>query len=932
MGTSAYVCGGGNAGRSMAAGAAVALALAATAVAAGPAAGQDWRGWDNTARLPMALAVSDQQAFNIPAQPLASALTRFGQQSGLQVSADGALVRDRESMGISGTMNAEEALARLLAGSGLAYSRSSDATIIVQPVTAQHGENGAQELRQITLEGQGAEGEDDGRRSEAEDAPFTRPGSDAFISREQIERIQPSSPGDIFREVPGVLSGASNDGTSINVNIRSSSGLNRVRTMVEGTQQESSGYQGYLGADQRTYIDPELIGGVEVSKGPGGGPYGTGTTSGVVNVRLLDADDLVQEGRNTGFRMRGGLGGNAVAPRFLSFEEGFNRRGTDTGLVQNGNSVFSKDNWFGSFAGAYRDDHFELVAAYTRRREGNYFAGRYGSETFTRFRQSSQGLVPVESRFSPIQDGQEVPNTSEDTESILLKGTLRFHDGQSLEAGFTRYDSAFGQVYPSSILLWTPQQWNLNEVESNRFWLRYKWESASDLIDLQANVWGTMADELGEDRQAPQENDGWGAEIWNASFVQTPLGGLSLTYGAEYSTSEALVDSPTFRSGTRYVPGQRPRFIQERVSPAFDGKREVYGGYLNAVLEPAHWLTLNAGLRYDGFNADSTSNIFDCDVDFSETDALFARYSEARREAFRADTAEEFNRLIAIANALLAELNAAQRRLDGFCGYDQQESKKQGDRISPRFGVTVEPLQGLQLFAQYAEGFRAPSLVEMGQTVFGPVTVNPDLEPEVVNTWEFGVNVLRDGLLLNNDAFRAKLVYFNNYYESYVVRTGTLDSRQGGSVFFYENVPDVTVSGYEASVYYDVGWAFANLNVNVFEEPFNLPTQASIDQPEYAGTLTLGTRWFDERLVLGGRVTFFGEPNFDLADPNPTFTSYYWAAEEIFDLFGSYQVNDTLALRFSVENVADTYYLAPIYVSRLPAPGRTVRASVTATF
>ncbi|MCG8446725.1 MAG: TonB-dependent receptor, partial [Hyphomicrobiales bacterium] len=141
-----------------------------------------------------------------------------------------------------------------------------------------------------------------------------------------------------------------------------------------------------------------------------------------------------------------------------------------------------------------------------------------------------------------------------------------------------------------------------------------------------------------------------------------------------------------------------------------------------------------------------------------------------------------------------------------------------------------------------------------------------------------------------------------------------------------------TVSGYEASVYYDVGWAFANLNVNVFEEPFNLPTQAAIDQPEYAGTLTLGTRWFDERLVLGGRMTFFGEPSLELDIPNETFTTFYWEAEEIFDLFGSYQVNDNLALRFSVENVADTYYVAPVYGSNIPAPGRTVRASATATF
>ncbi|MCG8558281.1 MAG: hypothetical protein MI824_00640, partial [Hyphomicrobiales bacterium] len=43
--------------------------------------------------LRLAQAGSLQRGFGIPAQPLASALTLFGQQSGLQVSVDGALVR-----------------------------------------------------------------------------------------------------------------------------------------------------------------------------------------------------------------------------------------------------------------------------------------------------------------------------------------------------------------------------------------------------------------------------------------------------------------------------------------------------------------------------------------------------------------------------------------------------------------------------------------------------------------------------------------------------------------------------------------------------------------------------------------------------------------------------------------------------------------------
>ena len=859
------------------------------------------------------LVQTQPRDFDIPAQPLTSALIVFGDQGDLQVTADTAVLTGLTSQPVSGRMVPEEALARLLSGSGLRYRFTSADTVTLERMVAEPAgeqEGGPAQLAAITVEGR--------LRADPSDLPFMTPGSSSYISREQIDRVQPSSPGDIFREVPGVLSGASNDGTSINVNIRSSQGLNRVRTMVEGTQQESSGYQGYLGADQRTYIDPELIGGVEISMGPGGGPYATGTTSGVVNIGLLGANDLVQEGRKIGFRLRGGLGGNAVDPRFSPFEDCCQRRGTDTGLIDGRNDLLTEDNWFGSLAGAYRDDRFEIAAAYSRRREGNYFAG--------------SNADPDEVVLTPIEPGQEVPNTSEDTESFLIKGALRFGDGQSLEAGFMRYDSEFGQAFPSSILLWAPQQWALNEVESKRFWLRHKWESENDLLNLQANVWFTKAHELGEDRQAPQENDAWGAEIWNASFLQTPLGDLSLTYGAEYSMSEALVDSPTFRQGTIYVPGEPSVRVNELVSPAFDGKRRVYGGYLNAVFEPTNWLALNAGLRYDGFDAESVSSVYVCDADFSEVNETQARQRALWERVRNTSPGPERDRLMAQWRGVLQEQQEAISRLDGFCGYDQLETKMRGDRISPRFGVTVEPLQGLQLFAQYAEGFRAPSLVELGQTVYGPVTVNPDLEPEVVKTWEVGLNVLRDGLLFSDDAFRAKLVYFNNNYDSYVTRTGRLQDSGPFDPFFYENVSDVTISGYEASLYYDVGWAFADLNVSIFDEPFNLPTQASIDQPEYSGSATLGTRWLDENLVLGGRVTFFGEPSLDLDDPNPTFTAFYWEAQEIFDLFGSYDVNDHLSLGFSVENVADTFYVAPLYGSQIPGPGRTARVNFTARF
>lgn len=75
---------------------------------------------------------SQQRRFDISAQPLADALTAFGRQSGVQVSVDGALVRDLVSPGVRGAMTAEEALSRLLQGSGLLHRRIGPDTVTLE--------------------------------------------------------------------------------------------------------------------------------------------------------------------------------------------------------------------------------------------------------------------------------------------------------------------------------------------------------------------------------------------------------------------------------------------------------------------------------------------------------------------------------------------------------------------------------------------------------------------------------------------------------------------------------------------------------------------------------------------------------------------------------------------------------------------------------
>ena len=75
-----------------------------------------------------------QLHFQIPAQPLASALIVFSQQSGWQVSAESALLNSLGSAPVDGSMSPEKALARLLRNSGLQWeSTSADSASILPP-------------------------------------------------------------------------------------------------------------------------------------------------------------------------------------------------------------------------------------------------------------------------------------------------------------------------------------------------------------------------------------------------------------------------------------------------------------------------------------------------------------------------------------------------------------------------------------------------------------------------------------------------------------------------------------------------------------------------------------------------------------------------------------------------------------------------------
>jgi hypothetical protein len=73
---------------------------------------------------PAAATSTAVRSYDLPAQPLGSALARIAADSGQQISLDAELVRGRTAPAVRGSYTAEQAVRAALAGSGLELVRT----------------------------------------------------------------------------------------------------------------------------------------------------------------------------------------------------------------------------------------------------------------------------------------------------------------------------------------------------------------------------------------------------------------------------------------------------------------------------------------------------------------------------------------------------------------------------------------------------------------------------------------------------------------------------------------------------------------------------------------------------------------------------------------------------------------------------------------
>jgi hemoglobin/transferrin/lactoferrin receptor protein len=175
--------------------------------------------------------------------------------------------------------------------------------------------------------------------SKSEEAAIDALSGSSAVGRTTLdEQFQPSHVSQVLRTLPGVTTSETARDTATSVNIRGLQDFGRVNVLIEGARQnfQRSGHS----ANGVFYIEPEMIGSIDVTRGPTATVYGSGAIGGVVAFELLDADDILKPGETAAIRSRTSYGSNG--DRKLASGTGAMRVGNFDAVVQ-GNGRWADD-------------------------------------------------------------------------------------------------------------------------------------------------------------------------------------------------------------------------------------------------------------------------------------------------------------------------------------------------------------------------------------------------------------------------------------------------------------------------------------------------------------------------------------------------------------------------------------------------------------
>ena len=220
--------------------------------------------------------------------------------------------------------------------------------------------------------------------------------------------------------------------------------------------------------------------------------------------------------------------------------------------------------------------------------------------------------------------------------------------------------------------------------------------------------------------------------------------------------------------------------------------------------------------------------------------------------------------------------------------------------VTPRLGAIYGLSDQVDLFAQYARGFRSPPYndVNVGFTnlQFGYTAIpNPDLEPEESRGWELG---LRGRGRLGRFSLSAYRNDYDDFIES-LVGLG-VDPESGLLVFQSQNLTDVRIEGIEASGTLTLGdWQLRT--AVAWSDGEETSTNEPVNSVEPL-TGVAGLRWLPSALPIDIELVATAvEGKDDVADPDAFRPPGYVTL----DLLAGWQINEAASLRIGLFNLTD---------------------------
>ena len=267
--------------------------------------------------------------------------------------------------------------------------------------------------------------------------------------------------------------------------------------------------------------------------------------------------------------------------------------------------------------------------------------------------------------------------------------------------------------------------------------------------------------------------------------------------------------------------------------------------------------------------------------------------------------------------------------------------------VSPKLGVVYWPTATFGLFANVAEGFKAPSPMQVNNAfsnpLFGYVSIpNPDLGPETSTSIEGGVR-FRNVQLAGGEA-RLQLAAFRSDYDDFIsqIVVGGSFTPADPAIYQYVNLGSVTVHGFEArgDIVWDNGFSVTTAFSYADGEQTEAGVRASLPSIDPI-KLVAGLGYAEPAGRWGGQaiVTWSAQKDANETDGLSCYNACFTGDDfTLLDLTAYWNVNDNVTLRAGVFNVFDETYSwwsdiaglssASAVLDAYTQPGRNVSVSL----